>query len=52
MRPASALVLLAALAATAFLSERPWAVAVIAGVLLAVCLRAPHGRGNKAGTTQ
>jgi energy-coupling factor transport system permease protein len=41
MRPASALVLLAALAATAFLSERLWAVAVITGVLLAVCLRAP-----------
>ena len=43
MRATSALALLAALAATVFLTERLWAVALIAGVLLAVCLRAPRG---------
>jgi energy-coupling factor transport system permease protein len=43
MRATSALALLAALAAAVFLTERLWAVALIAGVLLAVCLRAPRG---------
>jgi energy-coupling factor transport system permease protein len=44
MRPASALAFLAALAAAALLAERVWAVAVIAALLLAVCLRAPWQR--------
>jgi energy-coupling factor transport system permease protein len=44
MRPAAALALLAALAAAALLAERVWAVAVIAALLLAVCLRAPRRR--------
>src|SRR5438094_793284 len=44
MRPASALALLVALAAAAFLAASLWTVAVIATVLLAVCLRAPRGR--------
>jgi len=44
MRPASALSLLAALAAAALLAEKAWAAAIIAGLLLAVCLCAPRRR--------
>jgi energy-coupling factor transport system permease protein len=43
MRPAPAVTVLAALAAAAFLTDRLWAVALIVGILLAVCLRAPRG---------
>jgi energy-coupling factor transport system permease protein len=44
MRPAAALALLAALAAAALVAERVWAVAVIAALLLVICLRAPRQR--------
>jgi energy-coupling factor transport system permease protein len=44
MRPAAAVALLAALAAAALLATHAWSAAVIAAVLLAVCLRAPRGR--------
>ena len=42
MRAASALALLAALAAAALLAERVWTVALITALLLVVCLRAPR----------
>ncbi len=44
MKPSSAVALLVALAAAAFLAGSLWTVAVIAAVLLTVCLRAPRGR--------
>lgn len=44
MSPGPVAALLAAAAAAAFLTDRVWAVAVIVGVLLLVCLRAPAGR--------
>jgi energy-coupling factor transporter transmembrane protein EcfT len=44
VRPAAGLTLLAALAAAALLAQRLVSVAVIAALLLAVCLRAPAGR--------
>jgi energy-coupling factor transport system permease protein len=44
VRPAAAAALLAGLAAAALLANRLVSVAVIAAVLLAVCLRAPAGR--------
>ncbi len=43
MSPAPAALLLAAAAAAALLADRLWAVALLALVLLAVCLRAPAG---------
>jgi energy-coupling factor transport system permease protein len=42
--PAPAAALLAAVATAAFLTDRIWALAVMAGVLLVVCLRAPVER--------
>ena len=47
--PVPAAALLAALAAAALLADRAWIVALIAAVLLVVCLRAPRARG--AGST-
>ena len=44
MRPAAAVALLAALAATALLADHVVAAAAIAVLLLVVCLRAPRGR--------
>jgi energy-coupling factor transport system permease protein len=44
MSPVPAAALLGGLAAAALLADRTISVAVIAGVLLAVCLRAPRGR--------
>jgi energy-coupling factor transporter transmembrane protein EcfT len=44
VRPAAAVALLAALAAAALVATHLWSVAVIAGLLAAVCLRAPRGR--------
>jgi energy-coupling factor transport system permease protein len=44
VRPAAAATLLAALAAAALLAQRLVSVALIAGLLLALCLRAPAGR--------
>src|SRR4029453_9024514 len=44
VRPVPAAVLLFGLAAAALLAERTTSVAVLAGVLLAVCLRAPGPR--------
>lgn len=43
MSPVPAAALLAAAGAAALLADRLWAVALLAGVLLAVCLRAPGG---------
>jgi energy-coupling factor transporter transmembrane protein EcfT len=42
--PVPAAILLAAFGSAALLTDRAWAVAVIAAALLAVCLRAPSGR--------
>jgi energy-coupling factor transport system permease protein len=42
--PAPAALLLAAAGTAALLAERIWAVALLAAVLLAICLRAPAGR--------
>lgn len=44
MSPVPAAALLGGLAAAALLADRTISVAIIAGVLLAVCLRAPRGR--------
>ena len=44
MRPTAAAALLGGLAAAALLAQRTASVAAIAGLLLAVCLRAPAGR--------
>jgi energy-coupling factor transport system permease protein len=44
VRPAAALALLAALAAAALMATHVWAAALIVGLLLLVCLRAPRGR--------
>lgn len=44
MRPAAAISLLAALATAALLATHVWSAALIAVVLLVVCLRAPRGR--------
>lgn len=44
MRPGPATALLAAVATAAFLTNRIWALAVMAIVLLAICLRAPAQR--------
>lgn len=44
MSPVPATALLGGLAAAALLAEHPLSAALIATVLLAVCLRAPHGR--------
>ncbi len=44
MRPSAAVALLAALAAAALLATHVWSAALIAAVLLAVCLRAPRAR--------
>jgi energy-coupling factor transport system permease protein len=44
VRPAAAVALLAALAAAALVATHLWSVAVIAGLLATVCLRAPRGR--------
>ena len=44
MSPAPAAALLAAVATAAFLTDRVWALALMAGVLLVVCLRAPVAR--------
>ena len=41
MSPVPAAILLAAAGSAALLAERLWAIAAIAAVLLAVCLRAP-----------
>lgn len=44
MSPVPAAILLAAAGTVALVSERLWVVALVAAVLLAVCLRAPAGR--------
>jgi hypothetical protein len=44
MSPAPAAVLLAAAGTAALLADRIWAVALLALVLLGICLRAPAGR--------